>query len=101
MEYTESQKAGFRDSYAKRHRRQLIVTVPMILIVFAFAFTEDRETGTILGLSTVMVGSVFLVAVLSLLAFSLRNWRCPACDKYLGRAFNPRHCQHCGIALHE
>ncbi|HZM15432.1 MAG TPA: hypothetical protein VFE28_05475 [Candidatus Krumholzibacteria bacterium] len=101
MEYTEGQKTAFRDNYAKRRRRQLMVTVPMILLIIALAFTDDQEAGTIFGLSPLVGGSVFLVAFLALLAFSLRNWRCPACDKYLGRTFNPRHCQHCGVALHE
>src|SRR5262245_52043618 len=101
VEYTEGQKAEFRDRYAKRRRRQLIATAPMILLILALAFTEDREAGTILGLSEVVVLSVFFMAFLALLGFSLRNWRCPACDKYLGRAFNPRHCQNCGVALHE
>jgi hypothetical protein len=33
------------------------------------------------------------------LIFSFRNWRCPACDKYLGKAIGPRFYAKCGVAL--
>ena len=44
------------------------------------------------------LGPISLVAiVVGWVIFNGRNWRCPACDNYLGRAFNPKHCRTCGI----
>jgi predicted RNA-binding Zn-ribbon protein involved in translation (DUF1610 family) len=33
------------------------------------------------------------------LVFSLRNWRCPACNKYLGKGTLPHYCPNCGVEL--
>jgi rRNA maturation endonuclease Nob1 len=33
------------------------------------------------------------------LIFSLFNWRCPSCNKYLGKAINAKFCAKCGVQL--
>jgi hypothetical protein len=35
------------------------------------------------------------------LIFTWVKWRCPNCEKYLGRERNPRFCPQCGITLDE
>jgi len=99
MEYTEQQRLSFLNIFSERRKRQLTVSLPMIAVVFAVMFTEDRGSNAILGIPANVVGPLFLGLVLAVLVFTLRNWRCPACEKYLGRSFNPRHCQNCGIQL--
>jgi hypothetical protein len=42
--------------------------------------------------------ALFAIAI-GWVIFDGQNWRCPACDNYLGRAFNPKHCRRCGIEL--
>jgi DNA polymerase II large subunit len=37
--------------------------------------------------------------IISVLAFSFLNWRCPSCNKYLGKAINPKFCSKCGTQL--
>ena len=99
MQHSEEEKAQFKQLYAARRRNQLMVSIPLVVVVFAVVLTEDRGRGTILGLSREVVGPIFLAIVAAGLFYSFRNWRCPACDKYLGRGFNPKHCQHCGVEL--
>ena len=99
MEYTEQQKLAFLTVYGERRKRQLMVSLPVIAMAFAVGLTEDRGSDAILGLPANLVGPLFLALVLAVLVFSFRNWRCPACEKYLGRSFNPKHCQNCGIQL--
>jgi hypothetical protein len=101
MEYTEQQKQEFKDAFAERRKRQWMVTIPFAALLFAFAFAQDRGSGTVFGFPGEVAGPVLIALVLGVLFFSFRNWRCPACNKYLGRAYNPRHCQNCGIALHD
>jgi len=61
-------------------------------------FIEDGAT--FFGLSGAVLGPISLVAiVIGWVIFNGRNWRCPACANYLGRAFNPKHCRRCGIEL--
>ena len=31
--------------------------------------------------------------------FSFRNWRCPACNGYLGRSMSMNFCPKCGVEL--
>jgi hypothetical protein len=77
------------------------VTVPLVAWIFALALSENRSTGTLLGMPAGVVASITLVVVAAALVFSFRNWRCPACNAYLGRTMNPRHCQNCGAALRD
>jgi hypothetical protein len=92
MEYTELQKAEFREAYAARRTRQLVFTVVFIVLIVPVAIASDRVKGLPILLFILVFGG---------LAFSLRNWRCPACNGYLGRTFNPKFCQKCGAQLHD
>ena len=100
MEYTEEQKATFKQQFARRRKRQLILAVPLVVMVLGFAvLTDERNQVTLPGIPASILPAVFLAVVVGALIFSLRNWRCPACDKYLGKGVNPRFCPKCGVAL--
>ena len=74
----------------------------MIVLLFAAmtALAIMEEGTTFFGLSDAVLGPISLVAiVVGWGTFESRNWRCPACDQSLGRAFNPKHCRRCGIEL--
>lgn len=99
MQYSDYQLQEFKRQFATRRRRQYVAAVPMILIAIMIA-TTDRSTGLAFGRfpASVFV-PVAIVAMLGIFIFSLRNWRCPACDKYLGRGANPSFCPKCGVPL--
>lgn len=98
MEYTDQQRAAFKDAYAKRLRKQLLMMVLLFAVVAPLPFIEDDAT--FFGLPGVVFGPIaFAAIVIGWVIFNGRNWRCPACNEYLGRAFNPRHCRSCGIEL--
>lgn len=100
MEYTEGQKASFKQEFAARRRRQIMLAVPLVPIVVAVAvFADDRNRGAVFGMPASVVGPVFLALVAAAVLFSFRNWRCPACSKYLGKGMSPRFCPKCGVAL--
>ena len=42
--------------------------------------------------------AVWFAMVAGLLIFSWQNWRCPACDRYLGK-YPGRFCPKCGVPL--
>src|SRR5438105_10248260 len=98
MEYTEQQKAEFKEQFRERKKRQTVVSVLVcVLLVPVFiirAFPNSPISDYIL-----FVGVGFFAAVVSAIVFSHKNWRCPACGKYLGQSMNPKHCQSCGVAL--
>jgi hypothetical protein len=98
LEYTHQQRAAFKDAYAKRLRRQLIMIVLLFAVMAPLPFIEDDAT--FFGLSGAVLGPISLVAIaIGWVILNGRNWRCPACDNHLGRAFNPTHCRRCGMEL--
>jgi hypothetical protein len=98
MEYTEQQKVEFKERFRERRKRQTVVSVLVGILVVPVliirAFPNSVNSGYIF-----FIGIAFLPAVVSAIIFSRKNWRCPACGKYLGQSINPKHCQSCGIAL--
>lgn len=99
MEYSELQKHEFKSQFVARRRRQLIIAAPLVLIVILLV-TANEEAGLVLGSIPILVfAPVALVAIIAGIIFSLINWRCPACNKYLGKTINPAFCSKCGTAL--
>ncbi|MGC8774745.1 MAG: hypothetical protein ACP5R6_05750 [Chlorobaculum sp.] len=99
MEYTEQQKQAFKNEFASRRRNQIVVSGLLFILMIPYV-TADKSTGLVLGTYPVaMFMPLFFVVVIGALVFSFKNWRCPACDKYLGRSMNPHFCWKCGIAL--
>lgn len=91
--------AKIKSDFAVRRKRQIIATVPFLAAALLLVFAVDPRTETLFGMSSVVWAPVFaaLGAVAVVVAF--RNWRCPACDKYLGRTMNPNFCPKCGVGL--
>ena len=101
MQYTDSQLREFRDDFARRWRLQLLIVIPFIVLVVLFALIKGlspQDGPRTLNDAYVIV---VLVAAVGTAVFTLYNWRCPACRRYLGRAWNPRFCRHCGIQLRD
>ena len=87
------------EEFKKRRNRQLMVSVPFVLLLLAsFWLGENRGTAP-LGVSPDMFAAIFVASVIGILIFSFRNWRCPACNGYLGKGISPRFCPKCGAQL--
>jgi len=100
MEYTEQQKADFRQQFRVRRQRQLILAIPLIALFVVFTVLSDEmRSGTVAGLPVSAAVPAFLILVAGAVVFSFQNWRCPACGRYLGKGLNPRFCQKCGAPL--
>ncbi len=99
METTTASEAAHIETFKKRRTRQWVVTVPVIALVIGLMWFRDHPQGQIYGVSADKFAVVFFIALASAVAFSFKNWRCPACDGYLGRAMNPKHCVKCGAQL--
>jgi len=97
--YTEQQHVEFRQQFAVRRRRQIILAIPVVLVmIVALLIRMNVDVGAY-GLSPAVIGPAFLVLVAAALIFSFANWRCPACNGYLGRGINPKFCSKCGMEL--
>lgn len=96
MEYTEGQKSDFRKTFAERRRRQMVVSVPVFLVIFGVILLQKRGQ-TLLGLEEGSLVAFLFLTIAAGIAFSLWNWRCPACRQYMGKQMNPKFCSGCGV----
>lgn len=100
MEYTDQQKQAFRNQFKIRRQRQLMFFYSPLAILAILAFAVDETTGLILGyIPASALVPVVIVALVGALIFSFKNWRCPACNSYFGKAYNPSFCSKCGVKL--
>ncbi|MGH7470954.1 MAG: hypothetical protein ACRENP_23650 [Longimicrobiales bacterium] len=86
--------------FKRRRARQLLASGLAIIVIVPMFFGGPGRDG-VGGMSE----STFLTLAMVLLAgaaiYSLINWRCPACTRYLGRSINPAFCAKCGAQLRE
>ena len=99
MEYTEGQKVQFKSMFAARRLKQRVLTALLIGLFIGFAALGDRNQDEVLGYSAAIWAPMFFLIVAGAVIFSFINWKCPACNKYLGKNTNPRYCSKCGIEL--
>jgi hypothetical protein len=95
-QFTSDQETEFKRLFSTRRRRQILLAVPLFVVIITMAVQGDSE---ILGIPPAVYGPLFLVLVVAALIFSFMNWRCPACNGYLGKTISPRFCSKCGAVL--
>jgi hypothetical protein len=59
---------------------------------------KKKRTRQIMAVGPIILAFIGILSV-SVLVFSFLNWRCPSCNKYLGKAINPKFCSKCGTQL--
>lgn len=88
---------SYGEQFRKRKTRQYLLIVPALLAAGAIGWARERETDSPESTDPVVIGSFAVIAVV--LGLSFFNWRCPACNQYLGKSFAPKHCPGCGVKL--
>lgn len=100
MTYSDQQILEFRCQFSERRKRQLILAVILLPLVIGVQLMRHGEGGGTLeaiGLTEAAAGKAFFGLVVGALLFSFKNWRCPACDAYLGRSVGHKFCPKCGV----
>ncbi len=78
--------------FRKRHRIQLTLAAVFVAVLIGFSVISGRSSDD--ALAWVMLPLIAAVLIVSLL-----NWRCPACNRYLGKTMFPKFCGKCGARL--
>ena len=86
------------EEFKKKRTRQIMAVAPFILAFLALLSVEGNPTG-IFGLPPNIVLTIAFALIIFVLIYSFFNWRCPSCNKYLGKAINPKFCAKCGVQL--
>lgn len=99
MDYEDHRNAQIRAEFARKRRNRFLILIPAVAAMLVAV--SARGNGAVLGIPVKALMPTILVLVVAAIAFSLYNWRCPACSRYLGRTFNPKFCPRCGVQLHD
>jgi hypothetical protein len=92
-------ESELRAEFGRRRLRQWLVVIPVVISIVIIRFASDSGDPMFYGVPTnVAIGAAF-VLLIGAIVFSLINWRCPSCSKYLGKGINPSYCQKCGFKL--
>ena len=99
MLLNQNPEEKIKSDFKIRKTRQIIAIFPTIASMFVILFVADKNPDkSIMGIPLLPVS---VVVVVSVLIFSLWNWRCPSCNRYIGKAINPKFCSKCGIKLQQ
>jgi len=85
--------------FTARRTRQWIASGLAVLVIFAIMWLEQHPGLIDVRTLHTMAGPSMVIVLGGLVAFSFFNWRCPACQTYLGKGWNPKFCARCGEAL--
>lgn len=81
-----------------RQGRQVVAMAAALFLVLLLAVVYKRPD--LFGeYSKNSLMAVQLVVIAAFIGFTVFNWRCPACKKYLGNAIYQRACRHCKTRL--
>jgi len=87
------------EEFKIKKRRQIILTVPMIIGMIVIVIMGENPEFAIPGIPVMYLMFGIIGFYIFAIIFSLKNWRCPACNKYLGKGMSPKFCQKCGVKL--
>jgi predicted membrane channel-forming protein YqfA (hemolysin III family) len=98
-EFTEEQKMGFQATFAARRRSHVFAIGVAIAAAIGVAATVQENASALLGISPSVWRLAAVAVIVVVVVYNLVNWRCPACNAYLGRNVNPTFCPKCGTQL--
>lgn len=84
------------EEFKRRKVKQLIVAVVAVPTVVFLMSLRDLNVDPKLSEYGQIAG---FALILGLLIFSFKNWRCPACERYLGKSGIPRFCPQCAAQI--
>jgi len=84
--------------FSLRRRRQILAIAIVLFLVILLAVVSKRNDLFGEYSKDTLVAAQFLV-ITAFIAFTAFNWRCPSCNKYLGKDINKRGCSHCKTRL--
>lgn len=88
-----------KEEFALKRHRQIVATVSLIGVLVLMIVFVEVKTVPFPGVARAAWLLILLELILLGGLFSLSNWRCPACNGYLGKSMSPKSCGKCGTQL--
>lgn len=86
-----------QDFRLRQSRQLLAMALTLFLLLFLVLIYKRTDIFGEFSKNNIFASQIILIAVF--IGFSVFNWRCPSCSKYLGSDINRRICKKCGIRL--
>lgn len=86
-----------QDFRLRQSRQLLAMALTLFLLLFLVLIYKRTDIFGEFSRNDIFAWQIILIAVF--IGFSVFNWRCPSCNKYLGSDINRRICKKCGIRL--
>ncbi len=92
-----------QEKFKKIKRNQIVVILEIIIfdiIMLIAIFTEVSSPIESMSIATIIIVAIIAcVVTIGVVIFTIINWRCPNCNKYLGRSIASKFCKNCGANL--
>lgn len=92
-------KEEVMSTFKRRRKVQMAISGSMIALILISWLGASRGAKYFQHIPPHYLGLTFGALILASLVLSLINWRCPACNTYLGKKISPRFCSKCGTEL--
>ena len=90
-------KQIIREFRLRRSRQILAIAVALFLVIsVAVIYKRPDRFGEF---SKNMLFAAQFVLITAFIVFTAFNWRCPSCNKYLGKDIDRHTCKQCGARL--
>jgi hypothetical protein len=86
-----------KDFQVRQNRQLLALAITLLLLLFFVLVYKHPDIFGEISKNTIFAAQILTIA--AFIGFSAVNWRCPACNKYLGSDIHRRACRKCGTRL--
>ncbi|UCH81324.1 MAG: hypothetical protein JSW20_01610 [Nitrospiraceae bacterium] len=86
-----------REFWQRQGRQILAIAVALFLIILMAVVYKRQDLFGEYSKNTLV--SAQLAVITAFICFTVFNWRCPACKKYLGKDIHKHLCRHCKTRL--
>jgi heme A synthase len=86
-----------KDFRVRQSRQLFAMAITLLLLIFLVLLYKRPDLFGEISKHSIFAAQVVLIA--AFIGFSAVNWRCPACNKYLGPDINKRICRKCRTRL--
>ena len=86
-----------KDFRVRQSRQLFAMAITLLLLIFLVLLYKRPDIFGEISKHSIFAAQVLLIA--AFIGFSAVNWRCPACNKYLGTDINRRICRKCRTRL--
>ena len=90
-------KQIMKDFRVRQSRQFFAMSITVLFMVFFVLLYKRPDLFGEMSKQSIFAAQVVFIA--AFIGFSAVNWRCPACNKYLGPDINRRICRKCRTRL--